>query len=417
MKFNKMVRSTLATAASVAMALGLTACSRDYTVAYVYSISAANGNISAFGVDYQSGVLTQISGSPFTSQLTNPTTVIAAPNGKAIYVIGGSQNAAVESVLVGTDGKLYGQKTSNTTGTYPTAAAIDTTGTYLYVTFKYQIGYGPANPGPGGISIFPINSDNSLGTPTTVNVGNNPVGIAVSAPYCTATPIIPGNSTCASGHNNVFVYVVDQETSPNATILGYAQNQTSGALQLLSGTTCTPITCTGAHAGVTPSGVAVDPSARFVYVTDKSSNQIIGYQIASGTSGNLTPLTSSPYNTGLLPVALVVDPRGKYVYTVNFNSSTVSSFSLNQADGSLSGTAGGSFTTGGTNPTCLTIDPALGIYLYTSNQLSGDVSGAQLNPNTGALAAIASQPFGSGALPSCITSVANGSHAQSIVNP
>ena len=127
MKFNTFHRTAKAVALSLAIGLGTTACSRDYTAAYVYAVSNSNGEVSAYAVDYQSGVLTQISGSPFPTNLTNPSTVVAAPNGKTIYVIGGSQNANVEVMSVGSDGKLYGQATPNlpSDGTYPTAAAID----------------------------------------------------------------------------------------------------------------------------------------------------------------------------------------------------------------------------------------------------------------------------------------------------
>ncbi len=62
------------------------------------AVSNQNGQISAYAVDYQSGVLTQISGSPFSTNLTNPSTVIAAPNGKTIYVVGGSQQAQVQAM-------------------------------------------------------------------------------------------------------------------------------------------------------------------------------------------------------------------------------------------------------------------------------------------------------------------------------
>ena len=404
MKFNAMIRTALAGATSLAIALGTTACSRDYTAAYVYSTSASNGTISGFAVDYQSGVLTPLAGSPFASQLSNPTTLVPTPNGKFLYVIGGTQNAAVQEFSVGTDGKIYGQNTYNITGTYPTAAAIDSTGGYLYVTYTYQVGYGPANPGPGGITIFKINADNSLGTPTNVNVGNRPIAIAVSVPVPTTS--------------NVYVYVVDQETSPNATTIGFQQNTSSGALTLVAGSTCTgtPTICTGVHSGVTPSAIAIDPTGRYVYVTDKSSNQILGYQIASAT-GTLTALVSSPYATGLYPVAITIDPRGKYIYTANYNSNSVSSYSLNSSDGSLGGTAAvGNFSTA-TGPTCVTVEPALGIYLYTSNYLDNSVSGAQLSPNTGQLEGIANTPFPVGSLPSCVTAVANGSHSSSLVNP
>ena len=439
MKFNNRFRTALAAAISLAMGLGAVACSRDYTVAYVFSTSGSNGSVSAYAVDYQSGELTQISGSPFVGQAgNNPVTLIAAPNQKFIYIIGGSQSSTVEEMAVGTDGKLFGQKTYNLASgdTYATSAAIDPSGKFLYVAFTYISPFGPANLGRGGISVFPINADNSLGTPTTVNVGNNPVAIAVSPADCALTAAAgTGQQTCTTvngttgaGFLNSFVYVVEQEGAAYGTnpphVLGFAQNTNTGALTLLSGSTCTGTgVCTGYRSGVTPSAIAVDPSGRFVYVTDKTSNQIIGYSISlanagSGTNnGNLTPLVSSPYTTGLYPVQMTIDPRGKYLYTANYNSNNVSSYSISSADGSLSG-AGlvGNFSTS-TGPTCVTIDPAVGIFLYTSNYLDSSISGGQLSANTGNLTAIVNTPFPSGALPSCVISVTNGSHASSIVNP
>jgi 6-phosphogluconolactonase (cycloisomerase 2 family) len=428
MKFHSIVRSGFAAVTSLALALGLASCSRDYTVAYVYSVSAANGTVSAYAVDYQDGVLTQLNGSPFATQFTNPTTLITAPSGKFLYVIGGTQQSEVEEFAIGTDGKLYGQHTYNIAGgTYPTAAAIDSTGTFLYVTFTYQTGFTPALPGPGGVSIFPINADNSLGTPTSQPLGNNPIGITLVAPTC-VTPASsarnPSNRACGTGGAvNVFAYVVDQEASPNASIVEYYQNTSNGSLTKLppsANCTGTPTVC-GIHAGVTPSAITSEPTGRYVYVTDKTSNQIIGYSIDNtatyANNGILTPIVSSPYSTGLYPVSLTVDPRGKYLYTANYNSNTVSSYSINAADGSLGGTAAvGNFSTA-TGPTCVTVEPALGIYLFTSNYLDMSISGGQLSPNTGGLTTIANSPFPAGALPNCIASVANGEHASSLVNP
>ncbi|MES2390131.1 MAG: beta-propeller fold lactonase family protein [Acidobacteriota bacterium] len=424
MKFNTMVRTALAAATSLAISLGLSACSRDYTAAYVYATSASTGTISAYGVDYQSGVLTQISGSPFASQLTNPVTLVAAPNQKYIYVIGGTQNAEVEEFGIGTDGKLYGANTYNITGTYPTAASIDTTGKFLYVTYQYQKLYTPASPGPGGLTIFPINADGTLGTPANVNLGVNPVAIAVSAPTCAPGAVITSNAACTgpygAGKLNVFVYIVDQEVSPNATVLGFAQNMSTGALTTVAGTTCaatTPSTCTGFHAGVTPSAIAIDPTSRYVYVTDKTSNQILGYQSANTTTGALTPLVSSPYSTGLYPVAITIDPRGDYVYTSNYNSNTVSGYAITSATGALGGTASVAAFTTRTGPTCVTIEPALGIYLYTSNKLDGSISGAKLSANTGELTGVVDSPFPAAGLPSCVVAVANGAHSSIVTNP
>lgn len=422
MKFNTMIRNAMAATLSLGLGLGTVACSRDYTADYVYSISSQNNTISAFSEDFQTGILTQITGSPFQLTVNNPVSVVATPDGKTLYVIGGTQSSQIEQMAVGTDGKLYGQNSPNITGTYATSAAVDPTGTFLYVTYTYQNGFTPASVGPGGVTIFPIHSDGSLGTALNLNVGNNPVGIAIAPPTTAQTAPTVGGGT-------VFAYVADAEGStysPGAlpTVLSYTQDRTTGMLTPTTQTVLNPTlkTYQGIIAGVAPSAIAVEQTGRYVYVTDRLNNEIYGYgvstnQTAANGGGTLAALLSSPYNTGLYPVSITIDPRGKYVYTANYNANTVSSFSINAADGSLGGTATvGNFTTG-TGPTCVTVDPALGIYLYTSNFLDSSLSGGQLSPNTGQLNATINTPYATGTLPSCVVAVANGSHATQIVSP
>ena len=419
MKLNMMKRSAMAAGVSLALGLGISACSRDYTAAYVYAISNAGGKVSAFGVDYQTGVLSELSGSPFVTNLTNPVTIVAAPNGKTMYAIGGTQTAQVQIIAIGSDGKIYLKDTPDFAagGTYGTAAAIDSTGTYLYVTYTYQNGFGPVSQGPGGISIYKIDADGSLEPPTNVNVGNNPIAIAVSAPTCTTT----GNGACASGETpNVFVYVVDAEVkAANPTIVAFAQNTGTGALTPTANSVCAPSpgTCTGTSVGVSPSSIAIDPTARYLYVTDKLQNNIYGYQIASTTTGGLIPLVSSPTATGDYPLSITIEPRGKYVYVANYNSQTVSSYSLNMANGSLGGSASGGGFGVKAGPTCITVEPALGIYLYTSDYLNGSISGGQLSPDTGQVSAVINTPFPTGTQPTCLTAVANGPHSSQLVQP
>ena len=185
----------MAAGISVAIGLGATACSRDYVADYVYTVSASGPNINAFAVDYQSGILTQVTGSPFQTGFKRETTLVPSPDGKYIYVLSGFEDSAVEVFAVGTDGKLYGQKTYTLSGgTYPTSIAVDSAGKFLYITFTYQPGFTPVSPGPGGVAIFPINSDGTLGTPVSINgqpflaVGNNPVSITVTPGHLLAHP-------------------------------------------------------------------------------------------------------------------------------------------------------------------------------------------------------------------------------------
>jgi 6-phosphogluconolactonase (cycloisomerase 2 family) len=430
MKFNTINRVAKAAALSLALGFGTTACTYDYTAAYLYAVSNSNGQVSAYTVDYQSGVLTQISGSPFPTNLTNPVTVVAAPNGKTIYVIGGSQNANVEVMSIGSDGKLYGLATPSLYGqaTYPTAAAIDSAGTHLYVAYTYQGGYSPVSPGPGGITIFPINADGTLGTPNNTNVGNNPVAIATSVPTCTATPALPGSltgltspncivtgstGTANNGYTNTFLYVADAEiATATPTILGFVENPKDGSLVPIAGSNSN----NGFNAGVSPSSLIVDLTGKYVYMTDKAQNEIYGYQIANGTTGTLTGLVSSPFATGQYPVSITIEPRDKYVYVANYNSATVSSYTLNLANGSLGASAGSNFSTT-TGPTCVTVEPELGIYLYTSDYLNASISGGQLSPNTGQLSAVADSFFPSVSQPICLVTVPNGAHAIQEVQP
>jgi 6-phosphogluconolactonase len=417
MKWNKMGRGTLASILSLAL-VSVTACSRDYVLAYLYvttakplTSSSPDGGISAYAVDYQIGSLTPLADSPIPAG-RNPVTLVASPNGLFVYVVN-HDDSTIGEYKIGTDGKIYLENTYNVTGSNATAAAIDPAGAFLYVTFQYQVGpqgqqlYSPGSPGPGGITIFPIAGDGTLGTASTVNVGNNPVGIVVSR-------------TPATGGTGSFVYVIDQETTttPAATVLGFSQNATSGALTPTPGTTIITdstgkTVATGYKAGTTPSAIAVDPSARFVYITDEATNQIYGNTI--NTDGSLTPISLSPFATGIFPVGVTIDPRGKFLYVANYSSSTVGAYAIDPASGLLTGSVGSASTATGTSPSCVAIEPALGIYLYTSNNLEGDVSALQLDPHNGGLKQVQNTPFPSSALPTCAVAVANGSHPTQVI--
>lgn len=396
---------------SLAVGLGMTACSRDYTVAYLYVTSAtkaAKGVVNEFAVDFQSGALTPLAESSVPTD-DNPVGLVASPDQKNIYVIeNGKPFSEVTHFSVGTDGKLYPVLSTNVVanagstivGTTPTAVAIDPAGKFLYVTFLYQNGYTTVSPGPGGIAIFPIASDGSLGTALVnsatgnpyTDVGNNPSGIVVSP-------------------KGGYVYVIDQEHPAGGAafgvLLAFTQNS-DGSLTAIPG----PISG-GFAAGTTPAGIAEDPGGHYLYITDETTNQMYGYLVTGTTP---VAMVSSPFATGSFPLGVTVDPRGFYVYVANFGSSTVSAYAINQATGALSGVAGGSGASVATGPTCVAIEPALGIYLYTSNYTDGSVSGEKLNANTGALVQVQGSQFPTAALPTCAVAVANGQHATQLVD-
>ena len=231
MNWNAIGRGSVAALVSAALGFGTISCSRDFTVAYVYataSTTTTTGAVDGYLVDYQSGALTQLANSPTSSGGRNPVTLVAAPSGKYIYVIN-NFDASVVQFAVGTDGKIYPQNTYNVVGSFPVAAAIDATGSYLYVASKYQPGFTDASPGPGDLTVFAINTADGTLTrnDTVIPTGNNPIGVASSA-YPT-------------GSQTHFVYVADQETvtpaggtspTPIGYIQTFAQNQGSNTLTL-----------------------------------------------------------------------------------------------------------------------------------------------------------------------------------------
>ena len=399
MNLHTMGRITKASMVSLAMVLGLSSCSLDYVVGYVYMTTAKTspGLIDQYSIDYQSGALSAI-GTPIPAG-NDPVALVASPGGQFLYVVNHLDSTVQEFAVQG-DGTLVSKNKYPITGTLPTAIAIDPQGKFLYVTFTYQSGFSASTPGPGGVTIFPVNADNSLGTATTQVVGNNPVGVTVS-------------------YYNHFVYVLDQEPNPKAAVLGFSQNAATGALTPVPGTTITTVAgktvATGYASGVVPSAIAEEPTSRFLYVTDQAANQMIGYVV--GASGALTPMVNGPFQTGLFPVNLTIDPRGQLIYVANYNANSIEGYQIDSSTGTPSGAVGAFGTSTGTGPTCLTIDPSLGVFLYTSNSLDNSVTGEKLTPNNGGVLAVQNSPFLGSGQPTCLTSVANGAHASQIITP
>lgn len=397
MKLNPIGRVIKVSMLSLAMALGVTACSNDYTVSYVYmttSKTLPHGLINSYQVDYQSGYLRPLADSPVDAGGRDTVGLVVAPSNLFLYTVNNFDSSVVE-FAIGTDGKLYPENTYNIAGSLPTAAAIDAAGKFLYVTFTYQNNpngsqeYTPANPGPGGISVFPIKSDNTLGTPFTVNVGRNPVGIATST---------TGN----------YVYVIEADAASSANLLGFTENTSTGALTPMAGVTINSgnAPSTGFASGSNPSGILEDKTGTHLYVTDQTLSQVFAYSVANGV-----PTLVGTTQTDATPMGMAFDLSGKYLYVVAYAANAIDGFTLSANGQPVRSTVAASVQAG-TGPTCVTVggapsnaNPTHAIYLYTSNALSNNLSGEQLNPQDGSLNQIQGTPFGGSALPTCAVTV------------
>src|SRR5262249_8016287 len=95
-------------------------------------------------------------------------------------------------------------------------------------------------------------------------------------------------------------------------------------------------------AGTNPVSVTIDPSARFVYVGNGTSNNISMYTINTPT-GALTSIGTVA--TGAGP-SVTVDPSGRFAYSANLRSNNISMFSINSATGVLTQTTPATVSTG-----------------------------------------------------------------------
>lgn len=397
---------------------GVVACDNDYTLGWVYTPAAktTGGLVSTFGVDNQEGFLRTLADSPVPTGGRTPVAIVAAPDQpKHPYLyVANHDDSNVVVLGIGTDGKLYPYSTYNTTGSFPVAMAISPAGNFLYVAYTFQScsgaveqsgatnpncagsfdGFSAASPGPGGISIYPINSSagqpDSLGTPVDFPIGRSPIGIAVGA-------------------NNV-VYVVTQDPAATSNVTGqtgnlfaFQANATTGALTALPGETITAtagdVPSFGYPSGVLPGGVILNSTGTQLYVSDFSGNTIYGYSIAA--NGVPTQIGSAPTDAG--PEGMAIDPTNTYLFTADYTAGTIDEFTFGANGAPVPSTTAQS-TQAGTGVTCVTIEPLHGIYLYTSNSLSNNVTGEQILAG-GALKQIVFSPYTSSTLPECVVAV------------
>lgn len=409
MKWKSIGQGLLAGTASLGLSLGVASCSPSQTIDYVFVTSNAtgttNGQVTSYHVDSESGALSVVQGKSPSSGGSNPVALVASPNQQFLYVANHDSNN-IGQFTIGTDGQLAPGKTYTTPGSEPVSVAMNGTGTLLFVLDYYAPGFSDANPGPGALYVFPVNADGTLGTPVATGaVQCFPGGVAVSP---------SGQYAFVSNTNAVIVTTSPPTTATPPALPATCPSQgTVSAFTVGASGSLTEIAGSPFAAGTTPTGMVVDQTSRFLYVTDSVQNQLIVYTILSG--GTLAPLFNGPFSTGTFPVSVAVDPRDVYLYVSNYNASTVSEYQISQASGTPSGLATSTFDTHGAGPTCIVVDPAFGRFVYTTDSTGDYIQAGRLDPNTGVLSAIQNAPYKAVGHPTCVTAVPHGNHPTQIV--
>ena len=248
----------------------------------------------------------------------------------------------------------------------------------VHITLQAQTLY-VVDQSSTAIAAYPANSNGALGTPT----------ISTTCNSC-SNPADMGPSAAAIGPSGQHLYASDWAEAGQGDVTTFGMLAPNGALG----------TPSSIPAGLSPMGIALDPSDRFLYVANSCylngggncAGTIDGYDLNQGMPSAFT--TGFSTNTyGAYPMLLALDPTGRFLYSSEFAGSLVDAFAINPANGTL--TLAGSASTG-TNPWTIVVGPA-GRHLYVSDngnggsQTTGTVSLFTINAANGTLTTNAGQ--------------------------
>ncbi len=381
--------------------------------------SQGSSVIQTFSFGLNNGAVASIQNSTNdTGNLTcilngSPSSMVIDPAGAFAYVIFNTSTTCPNATQGGIAAfQIKSDGTVSQTGTLvadPNAVmlSMDSAGKFLFVA-----------EGGGLVNVYSIGSGGALTlVPGAFNFQN---GQGFQAPYIAAVAATPTvfpqiglngvqNGFCqapgTTPPTSEFLYAVD---SINYVVWEFSVDTSTGALGNPPGIATVPYFATDK----VPSGIAVDPCDRFVYVSNNLSNSVSAYTICSGTatqspqcpapngtpSGNLVPVSGSPFSlsgNANGPGPIVVDPFGNNLYVVGTLSNTLSLFKISPASGGITAMTPAVVATGN-RPTSIAIR-ADDNWMFVSNFNSGSVSQYAITPATGAVSV--AQPITTDNLP------------------
>ncbi len=275
---------TPTTSAGPASSLGMAAI----PVALLFASNpqaASGGAINVWTINYNTGALTPVAGSPFSGG------GVTAPAGLAVA---NNLGPAGPFLYVADAGKIDALQVNNATGALTAVPGSPfTSGTNLYLATDYMnhFVFAADEDSAGGVLAFTINA--STGALTAVP----------GSPFA-----ISSNS---SGSMQLGQIVVDPASS-----FVYVAIPTTGqiaAFSIGSGGVLTPVpgspfaAGSGAFAVVT---INNSPGNNFLYVSNQTAGTVSGYSINS-TTGALTPLAGSPFS---VPADTIVADGVEHLY-------------------------------------------------------------------------------------------------------
>ena len=417
MKLKNLGRVALALAASAGSILGVTSCSRSFTVGYFFvtgnqpATGVQSGQIASYRIQNDTGQLHQ-TGNPIPSGGLNPIQAIANSSGTYVYVLNAgcgnrgqaacganatsAQKSTIQQFSIGGAGVLTPQQTFTMQGDNTLTIALS--GNYLYALdqFAPQQANGTVQS-IGDITAFAVDAatgrlslvqnnqqkDPSNNLPLTYfPVGSNPTWLSLGGGLAFIAEQGPASNPTAN--------------DPSQAIFIYNQSPSDGQLTLTQNTP-------------TPTGATqltfIYSSGSILYALDAGPNattqgpgQILPFTVGAGGTLSGIPggarLNNAQGTSPVFPSRMIVSADSKFLYVANSGTnlsagtpgSVITGYFINTTPSlTLTDIAGaGNLFTVGSGPSCIVEDPS-STYLYTANFNDSTITGKKLDKSAGPL--------------------------------
>lgn len=335
----------------------------------VYIGTFTNGTskgIYAYRLDEATGRMTSLG---LAAEAQSPSYLAVSPNRRFLYAVNeidtfeGKKAGSISAFSIdGGSGKLTLLNRVSSGSPGPTHVAVDPLGKWLFV----------ANYAGGSLADFQIEADGRLGKMVTLlqhtGSGANPARQASPHPH-EVVPSPDGRFLLSPdlGLDRIFIYKLNSQTG----------KLTPGDPPFAS-----------VKPGSGPRHLAFTPDGKFVYLADEMASNVIAFSYNDGKLKTLQTISIVPkgFSGQNTAAEIAVHPSGRFVYVSNRGADDIVQLNIDPANGLL--TMAGHVSTQGKMPRGFGIDPE-GKYLFAGNQNTDNVVSFRIDASTGHLS-----PFG-----------------------
>jgi 6-phosphogluconolactonase (cycloisomerase 2 family) len=299
----------------VATDRGPTAIAGTFDKKYLYVSNSGSNDVAAFSIDLNSGALTTVPGAPFAAG-KNPSAV-------AVYTASFVSSKGGGVGPVSYRGYAYAANTGSDT---VSAYQIDQNTGVLTPIASYATGTGP--------SVIAVRADGEFLFIANTGGSRNISAFQINGYYGDLSPVVGSPfssgdnvSSLAFGAGEAFLYAANA-SGGTASIMEFSihplgTDANSGALTALPGVAYDLPSC---------NYITTDQTGALLYAT--AGTNVFGFSIDQHT-GTLSPLPGFPVAVGGSADSVSIDPTNQFLYVTNRSTGKVNGFNLNSVTGEL----------------------------------------------------------------------------------